>query len=148
MVDSRQKGARTESAIKKMLIEATGLNWQRVPGSGALDVAHKLKGDLYIPECANVYCVEVKGYKDDHISSKMLTSKNPQIVEWWEQAKSQAVKVDKEPLLIFKFDRSKVFVARLLEPSEEYPYIFYSEGGIYISLLEDWLKDNPIFKYD
>ena len=86
MVDSRQKGARAESAVKAVLKSATGLNWQRVPGSGALGVEHKLKGDLYIPDANNKYCVEVKHYKDDHLTSAILSGKNPLLFEWWEQA--------------------------------------------------------------
>lgn len=50
MVDSRQKGARAETDAKNILKMYTKLNWQRVPGSGALGAQHKLKGDLYIPE--------------------------------------------------------------------------------------------------
>ena len=54
MVDSRQKGARAEAAAKGLLIKHSGLDWQRTPGSGALHAAHKLKGDLYIPDCKNI----------------------------------------------------------------------------------------------
>lgn len=111
MVDSRQKGARAEAAAKKVLIEKTGLGWERTPGSGALNEKHKLKGDLYIPDCKNKFCVEVKHYKDDHFTSKVLTSKGPQFLLWWEQAERQGVQVGRDPLLLFKFDRSKWFVA-------------------------------------
>ena len=109
MVDSRQKGARAETALKKVLRDATGLNFQRTPGSGALNETHKLKGDIYIPNEKNKFCIEVKHYKDDHLTSKLLTSKNPQLFQWWEQAITQAEKVDMEPMLFFKFDRSKWF---------------------------------------
>ena len=115
MVDSRQKGARAESALKKVLRDATGLNFQRTPGSGALNETHKLKGDIYIPNEKNNYCIEVKHYKDDHLTSKLLTSKNPQLIEWWKQAVRQAEQVDMKPILFFKFDRSKWFMATLLE---------------------------------
>lgn len=112
-VDSRQKGGRAEAALKKVLRDATGLNFQRTPGSGALNETHMLKGDLYLPNTANRYCIEVKHYKDDHLTSKLLTSKNPQLIEWWEQAVRQGEQVDMIPLLFFKFDRSKWFMATL-----------------------------------
>lgn len=109
MVDSRQKGARAEAALKKVLRDATGLNFQRTPGSGALNATHMLKGDIYIPNTANRFCIEVKHYKDDHLTSKILTSKDPQLLQWWDQAVTQAKKVDMQPILFFKFDRSKWF---------------------------------------
>ena len=61
MVDPRAKGARTETTVRDTLRKATGLQWERVPGSGALDEKHGLKGDLYVPGEKNKFCVEVKG---------------------------------------------------------------------------------------
>lgn len=111
MVDSRAKGGRAEAALKKLLRDKTGINFQRTPGSGALNETHKLKGDIYIPNEKNKYCIEVKHYKDDHLTSKVLTNKDPQLILWWEQAIAQAEKVDMIPLLFFKFDKSKWFMA-------------------------------------
>lgn len=151
MVDSRQKGARTETVARDMLRKHTGLNWERVPGSGALDPKHQLKGDLYIPGANNIFCVEVKGYADDHINSGLLTHKTPQLIEWWQQTDRQARQVDKLPLLIFKHDRSKLFVATVLYDIDmlENRWILYSNGGdyeFYIMLLEDWLT-GPTVKF-
>jgi Holliday junction resolvase len=147
MVDSRQKGARAESEAKGVLRKYTGLQWERVPGSGALSAAHKLKGDLYVPEAKNVYCIEVKHYKEDHISSKILTDKNPQISKWWEQAERQATQVEQKPLLLFKFDRSKWFVAfRDQTNSIDYRWLHYNSDNIIIAKLEDWLTfEKPKF---
>ena len=146
MVDSRQKGARAENAAKGILKKHTNLNWQRVPSSGALNKAHKLKGDLYIPEVNNKYCVEVKHYKDDHLTSKLLTDKNPQLLQWWEQAVRQGDQVDKEPLLIFKFDRSKWFVAFLWEYKldRRYKVLKFINENLHIAKLEDWLTNEDI----
>lgn len=149
MVDSRQKGARAENDAKKILIKYTGLNWQRIPMSGALDEKHGLKGDLYIPGEKQTYCVEVKHYKDDHLTSKILTTKTkPQLIKWWEQAEREAGQVDREPLLLFKFDRSKWFVA-----THKYPdftdFIFINSNGyeLFCMMLEEWLsKEMPHFK--
>ena len=145
MVDSRQKGARAELAAKKILKDYTGLNWQRVPSSGALGAEHGLKGDLYIAKSSNKYCVEVKHYKDDQLTSKVLTSAKPILFDWWAQTLRQAKQTGYKPLLIFKFDRSKFFVATLDEPQNiEYEYIFLSEHAIYVAKLEDWLKYEDI----
>lgn len=147
MVDSKQKGARAENAAKKILKDLTGLNWQRVPLSGALSKEHKLKGDLYVPNEKNLYCIEVKHYKDDHINSKLLTSKVPQFSKWWEQAVREAEEVNCKPLLLFKFDRSKWFVAFETEDFVDgYRHLFYSANNVYIALLEEWIHyENPQF---
>ncbi|MFN7094872.1 MAG: hypothetical protein ACK4M7_05870 [Burkholderiales bacterium] len=151
MVDSRAKGARTELAARDLLRKHTGLNWERVPGSGALDEKHGLKGDLYIPNEKNMYCVEVKGYAGDHVTSALLTSKSPQLLDFWKQALRQGQQVKKRPLLIFKYDRSKFFVAIDVAdyiPTDTHPYIFINREGLcfYIMLLEDWLQhEQPKF---
>lgn len=151
MVDPRAKGARTETTVRDTLRKATGLQWERVPGSGALDEKHGLKGDLYVPGEKNKFCVEVKGYAEDHLTSALLSSKTPQLLEFWKQAIRQGKQVGKSPVLIFKYDRSKVFVAwddLNYMPDGSYPYFFYhrDEYIFYIALLDDWLKhEQPQF---
>lgn len=160
MVDSRQKGARAENSAKGVLKKHTGLNWQRTPGSGALNVQHKLKGDLYIPNEKNKFCTEVKHYKADHLTSKILTDKKPQLLEWWEQTERQANQTQRDPLLIFKFDRSKWFIAYTTHafnnatPSYAkggYRYItfWYDEENhpVYIAKLEDFLTQETHIKW-
>jgi hypothetical protein len=144
MVDSRQKGARAESDAKNKLVAATKLNWQRVPGSGALDEKHGLKGDLYIPNEKNRYCVEVKHYKDDHLTSKILTGKSPQLIEWWKQTIRESKQVNRTPLLLFKFDRSKWFIAEYNDHGAtcEHAIVIHRNEcaeELYIYLLDDWL---------
>ena len=148
MVDVRQKGATAETKARDELRKLTGLKWERVPGSGALDPKHLLKGDLYVPGEGNLYSVEVKHYKECHIDHSLISGKSPQIIEWWEQAVRQGVQVGKEPLLIFKHDRSKFYAAFNSIPTAEYPYIFVNKDGhsFYISLLDDYIvNDQPKF---
>lgn len=120
MVDSRQKGARAETALVKLLKEDTGLNWKRVPGSGALHADHLLKGDVYVPGEYNYYCIEVKHYKDCQLTSKVLTDKDPMLLQWWSQAVRQGEQTSKVPLLFFKHDRSKWFVAFDIEDAVDW----------------------------
>ena len=140
-VDSRAKGSRTETQVKDILKKYTELAWERVPMSGALDPIHGLKADLYVPNALNIFAVEVKGYAEDHLCSKLLTSTNPEILKWWSQCTRQAKQINKKPLLIFKFDRSKMFVAYEEIPNfVDHMYIFIKDNSFYVSLLEDWLK--------
>ena len=46
MVDSRAKGARGEYLVRDMLRESTGMQFERVPNSGALEY---LKGTYMYP---------------------------------------------------------------------------------------------------
>lgn len=145
MVDSRQKGARGELAARDILRKLTNFKWERVPASGALSASHGLKGDLYIPNENNRYCVEVKNYAEDHITSKLLSSTCPEVLKWWEQAKSQANKVDKIPLLLIKHTRSKWFaIFNDPEPSTNIRWFCYNPERIYICMLEDLIKTTKI----
>lgn len=142
MVDSKAKGARGETIVRDAMRSLTGLGWERTPGSGALDPKHQLKGDLYIPNSKNNYCVEVKNYADDELSTKLLTGVSPIMLTWWEQAIRQGIQVDKKPLLVFKHNRSKLFAA-----FEDAQYKNYSHIDVRIkscefriALLEDFVK--------
>jgi Holliday junction resolvase len=149
MVDSRAKGARAESDIAKVLKTKTGLDFKRVPLSGGLHASHGLKGDLYLANSLNIYCIEIKHYKDDHLTSKILTDKTPQIIEWWVQTIREAAQVSRKPVLIYKFDRSKIFVAFKEPPStDDYRYAFLNIDGhqFFTAKLEDWLDhEKPRF---
>ena len=148
MVDSRDKGMRTEIIVRDLLRKHTGLKWERTPLSGALNAVHGLKADLYVPNEKNKYCIEVKGYAEDHLTSKLLTSKTPQLITFWEQCIRQADQVGREPLLIYKFDRSKCFVGFAKEPTQMYNYVTISVNDhlFHTAELETWLKyEKPIF---
>lgn len=144
MVDVRQKGATAETKARDELRKLTGLKWERVPGSGALDPKHLLKGDLYVPGEGNLFSVEIKHYKDCHIDHSLISGKSPQLLEWWSQAVRQGEQVNKEPLLIFKHDRSKWYCGFRDIPAANYAYIFVNKDGheFYIALLDDYINNN------
>jgi len=161
MIDSKAKGYRAEAAAKKQLIELTGLDWQRTPSSGALNKAHKMKGDLYLPDCKNKFCVEVKHYKESQFNTKILTDMEPQLLKWWAQTLRQAKEVDRLPLLLFKFDRSQYFVvftqdalgsAVSYNKYRQVSFSFITENynplwgnkPVFIAKLEDWIKHEDI----
>lgn len=147
MVDPRAKGARAETQVRDKLKELTTLTWERVPSSGALDPKHGLKGDLYVPNEKNLYVVEVKHYAEDQFTSTIFTAKSPILFEWWDQSVRQGKQVSKKPLLIFKHDRSKMFVAFEDIPDKDYLYVCVQyKDPFFVSLLEDWYKaEQPKF---
>lgn len=142
-VDSRAKGARAETVVRDELRKLTGLQWERIPASGALSAVHQLKGDLYIPGEYNYYCVEVKHYAEDQLSSTYLTGVNPQLSQFWGQTTRESGQVNKKPLLIYKYDRSKLYACMedLLLEQPSYPHRYlYSYEGFYITRLEQWIS--------
>ena len=142
MVDSRAKGARGEYLVRDMLRDATGLKFERVPSSGALEY---LKGDLYVPNQRNYYCIEVKNYKDSPLSDKVFTQpKTNNLVKWWKKIVTQAIGGDQKPLLFFKYDRSKVFVVTNKKPENTIEYLFIRFLDCYVLLAEDWLKHEKL----
>ena len=137
MVDSRAKGARGEYLVRDMLREYTGLKFERVPSSGALEY---LKGDLYVPHEKNYYCIEVKNYSESPLNDRMFTAeKTNNLIRWWKKLLMQAENRDQKPLLFFKYNRSKVFVVTEHKP-KFCKYMFISWLNCYVLLAEDWLK--------
>lgn len=143
-VNPRAKGVRAETQIRDQLRVLTGLQWERVPSSGALDPKHLLKGDLYVPGEKNLYAVEVKHYAESHIDHLLVSGKNHQLLKWVIQTIRQGKQVDKKPLLIFKHDRSPNYCAFIDIPEFSEPFIYVSKEGyeFYISLLEDFINNN------
>lgn len=142
MVDSRAKGARGEYAVRDLLRLKTGLQFERVPLSGALEY---LKGDLYVPNEKNRFCIEVKNYAESALTDKLFTQeKTNNLVKWWLKIKNQAYNSKQEPLLFFKYDRSKIFVASELKPQMLKKYLYISWLNCYTMLAEDWLTEERV----
>ena len=144
MVDPRAKGAEGERQVRDLLRKHTKLDFQRVPMSGALDY---MKGDIFLPNMHNNYCIEVKFYKDSHFNDKILTAlKSNVFIRWWEQTTEQAKKAGAKPALFFKYNRSKIFVAQRDEPENGLNYMYVSHLGCYVSLAHEWiLLETPGF---
>ena len=144
MVDPRAKGAEGERQVRDLLKKHTSLGFQRVPMSGALDF---LKGDIFLPNMHNNYCIEVKFYKDSHFNDKILTAlKSNMFIRWWDQTIEQAKKAGAKPALFFKYNRSKIFVAQRDEPENGLNYMYVSHLGCYVSLAHEWLLlEKPSF---
>ena len=142
MVDSRAKGARGEYLVRDMLREATNLQFERVPSSGALEY---LKGDLYVPHAKNHFCIEVKNYENSPLSDKIFTApKTNNLIKWWTKLVRQAEQGNQEPLLFFKYNRSPVFVCVGKPPESTDHYIFISFLCCFVLLAEEWLKKEKV----
>jgi hypothetical protein len=79
MVNPRQKGQRGENQVISLLGRLTEEKWEQVPGSGC----GKIKGDLRVPDKHNIFCIEVKFYKNVGFDSKIYTQKSNNLFKWW-----------------------------------------------------------------
>lgn len=140
-VDSRAKGQRGEYIVRDLLRKYSDLEFERVPASGALSY---LKGDLYVPNEDNAFCIEVKNYEESHFNDKMLTNKSNKINTWWLKVKAQAAERDQEPLLFFKYNRSKVFVITEMFPDNVDKYLYLNWLDCYAMLAEEWLQSEEV----
>ena len=135
MVNSRQKGHKAELLVINMLERHTQLPFQQTPGSGS----GKIKGDIYLEHHKNVFCIEVKFYKDDAISTKVFTNKSNNFVQWWAKTCQQAEDTQLMPLLFFKANHAQFFVATKIKPKNvDYMHISFLDA--YICLAEKWLE--------
>lgn len=142
MVDSRAKGARGEYLVRDMLREATGYKFERVPASGALEY---LKGDLYVPNERNRFCIEVKNYSESPLNDKIFTAKKTNnLIKWWKKVCLQAKNGNQEPLLFFKYNRSPVFVVTEEPPEKTEDYLFINFLNCFVLLADEWLKTEKV----
>lgn len=125
MVDSRDKGKRAEYDVRDLLREKTELGWERVPGSGGFGAQHGLKGDIYLPISTNrrsLYCIEVKHYKDDTITSNLANNTVSTLEKWWDQTVRESGEMNSKPMLVFKKDRGEWLMA-LWETDDNAAYL-------------------------
>jgi Holliday junction resolvase len=117
VVNARQKGTRYEREICKQLSEHfPGKFERRSMGIQGADVICSDDGFEYAVECKHQ-----KGVRALH-----MFMGNHQITKWWQQAREQAGKVNKKPLLIAKIERHN----------------FCTEDGIEWIYFESWCNLN------
>ncbi|QGH45233.1 hypothetical protein [Bacteriophage Eos] len=153
-VDSREKGKRAEYQVRDLLRKHTGLEWERVPGSGAFGQSHSLKGDVYLPPSVgklSKYCFEIKHYADEKLNSNIFNAGESQLEKWWEQAAREGKQMNMRPALIFKKDRGIWLLA--LDSSDDmidflmertHFVIHKRDMEIVVGAFEPWLKDTNL----
>jgi hypothetical protein len=137
---SKAKGSSYEAKIVDILNKTfPEIQFERVPLSGSISY---LKGDIWTPHdtAAWPYTIEAKHYAEIEWNN-LLTAKSTDLIRFWQQTIREAEVMNKKPLLIFRWNRSKDFVAYSDETIIE-SYIAVNSFGyaFKIALLEDWLK--------
>lgn len=136
---SKAKGSAYEQKIADLLSKEFNKEFRRVPLSGSIDY---LKGDIWTPHDTAwwPYCIECKHYKEIEWNN-LLTSKTTNIFGFWTQTLREAETMNKKPLLIFRWNRSKDFVAYADDIKVENFVYIESFGFIFkISKLDEWIK--------
>jgi Holliday junction resolvase len=139
---NKNKGKRGEREVADHLCQVFGLNFERVPNSGAFTGGKNFfrkqqltetqnllaEGDIIVPDELKHLCFEVKTYKD--FSFAGVYSKNKQLDDWIAQASA----TKKIWFLIFKINHAGAFVVY----DRKYENIFKNSGcfsvyqGVYI----------------
>ena len=136
---SKIKGSAYEAKIKRYLNSHFDIEFERMPLSGSIEY---LKGDIWTPHdtAAWPYCIECKHYKDIQWNN-LLTAKTTDLLNFWRQAVREAEVMRKEPLLIFRWNRSKDFVG-WSDDVEVSLYIEIKSFGCHfkVTQLDDWVK--------
>ena len=105
-INSRTKGNKNERDLAKLFEKWSNHKFSRTPSSGGLQwKASNTKGDIvctdegyYFP-----FCIEAKNYKEINFEH-LLYSPKPKIMEFWAQAKRDADKANKIPLLFMRYN--------------------------------------------
>lgn len=159
--NSKGKGNSFENQVAKKLSAALApLKFIRTPGSGARVGGKNFQayGELFGQEALNIFVgdvvpvnqkeakvtfnfsIECKSYaKSD--SFEIMVAGNANVFKWMQESVVDASKINKIPLLIFKWNRSPVFVAGLSKDMNVPPKMTIAQNGtsIDIFLLENLL---------
>lgn len=176
-INSKAKGGGFENKVCKILTDALPpMQFRRSQSSGAIlggvnsrfmtrfsnAAASLFVGDVVPTNEEDVlkdhgwkirFSLECKFYKEAD-SLDMMFKPNTQIRGWFEQAAADAQKVNKEPLLIFKFNRTETYcgidsnITKLPQNITSTLSMVYNQPyrAITIFLLKEALNDNEWWK--
>lgn len=139
MVNSRRKGHDAEIKAAAMLKRITGHEFVQTPGSGS----GKIKGDLMVEHKKNLFCIEIKHYKDMGFNHKVFTQKSNVFVNWWSKLCKQSEQMNQEPLLIFKENHSQWYVATTRKPLYK-KHMYINWLGCYVTLADKFLETQEV----
>ena len=126
-INSKAKGSSYERLIANLFSDKLApLNFHRSMSSGAFlggmnkhrtskfstDKAELLTGDIYSSDHNIRFNIECKNYKES-IPFHHFFTETCIVKKWFAESKYDADAIGKEPMLIFKFNRTPTFVAML-----------------------------------
>lgn len=109
-VNSKSKGGRFERAISKWFTAWTGYEFNRVPASGGLrwKNAENISSDVTCTDSKHSrkfrFSIECKNYSDLNFEHVLLERKSCKILKFWEQARRDAERAKKFPMLVMHYN--------------------------------------------
>ena len=109
-INSKNKGSRFERTICKWFQDWTGYEFNRVPASGGLrwKKTDNITSDITCTDPKHLkrfkLSVECKSYNDLKFEHILLGNKGCKILSFWEQASNDAIRGNKIPVLIMKYN--------------------------------------------
>lgn len=109
-INGKKKGSKNERNLAKWWQSWSGLEFTRVPASGGLrwSKTDNITGDLI---CADErqsrrfpFSIEAKSYNDFRFEHLILGNKKVKILEFWNQAKEDAERGNKVPILFARYN--------------------------------------------
>lgn len=164
-VNSKAKGNSFELTVSKLLSSALNpLSFTRSPGSGArvggknFQTFGKMFGEdslkIFVGDivCLNErdtglnfkFSIETKFYKTPDSFTSLFNNK-ANIFKWFEESCVDAIKINKEPMLIFKWNNTPIFVAVENNYSLTPNLIIENNRKLSIFVLADLLKVNDFW---
>jgi hypothetical protein len=137
---SKNKGRAFEYVVRDKMTDTFKSQFERVPLSGALTY---LKGDVYPPWLPDFpWTIEAKHHKEVDWNN-VLTAKTSLLLEFWDQTTREAMVMKKNPLLVYKWDRSKLFACWFDDKVTTKNFVHIRSGTreFYMALLDDWLAE-------
>lgn len=134
-VNGKKKGSKNERNLAKWWQNWSGLEFTRVPSSGGLrwNKTDNITGDLI---CADQkasrrfpFSIEAKSYNDIRFEHLILGNKKVKILEFWEQAKEDAKRGNKVPILFVRYNGMPAHTWFTFVPIDVFN-IFLKLGGI------------------
>lgn len=108
MANSKRKGNRFERVVANYFTDWSGFKFGRTPGSGSFHNNRDLGSDLICNDdkhknrcCISIEC---KNYQDIRFEHVLLGNKRCKILSFWSQAKRDANRTKKLPILCMRYN--------------------------------------------
>lgn len=112
-INSKNKGAKNEREVCKVLQEWSGYEFSRVPQSGGLrwKKTDNITGDVICSDPKGAYrfnlSIEAKFHNDFRFEHILLPNSKVKILSFWEQAVEDSNRADREPMVWMRYNGMK-----------------------------------------
>ena len=142
-MNSKAKGSRFERAIGKWLTEWTGFKFERNrAGSGSWHTNNDSVSDITCTDERHAHrckiSIECKSYKDIKLEHVLLGNKGCDIERFWSQAKGDALRAKRKPILIMRYNsmpKNEFFMVVDSDLAEAFQLIVFIGSLISYSLI-------------